>query len=154
MQYILQLECQPTFHQFVWLLKYNLYACYPIFSFSNTKKMLWYRGSSSLNQRCWTDAYSLFFFPLKLKFQIIASLFPFSKSVVFDDYGALFDWWEQIKGDSPEKVEYFGMKNLINAVKGSVGLRNGKLLFGFEGTLFSRWKVYIWNHAAAFEQVF
>ena len=46
------------------------------------------------------------------------------------------------------------MKNLINAVKGSVGLRNGKLLFGFEGTLFSRWKLYIWNHAAAFEQVF
>ncbi|KAK4589526.1 hypothetical protein RGQ29_020200 [Quercus rubra] len=38
----------------------------------------------------------------------------------------------EIKGDSPEKVEYIGMKNLINAVKGSVGLRNGKLLFGFE----------------------
>lgn len=74
--------------------------------------------------------------------------------MVFDNYGALFDWWEQIKGDSPEKVEYIGMKNLINAVKGSVGLRNGKLLFGFEGTLFSRWKLYIWNHAAAFEQVF
>ncbi|PON80624.1 Hopanoid-associated sugar epimerase [Parasponia andersonii] len=38
----------------------------------------------------------------------------------------------EIKGDSPEKVEYIGMKNLINAVKGSVGLRNGKLIFGFE----------------------
>ncbi|KAL5547617.1 hypothetical protein UlMin_002848 [Ulmus minor] len=37
-----------------------------------------------------------------------------------------------IRGDSPEKVEYIGMKNLINAVKGSVGLRNGKLLFGLE----------------------
>ncbi len=46
------------------------------------------------------------------------------------------------------------MKNLINAVKGSVGLRNGKLLFGFEGTLFSRRKSLILNHAAAFEQVF
>lgn len=28
------------------------------------------------------------------------------------------------------------MKNLINAVKESVGLRNGKLIFGYEGTLF------------------
>ncbi|GMY37456.1 putative complex i intermediate-associated protein 30 [Fagus crenata] len=40
----------------------------------------------------------------------------------------------EIKGDSPEMVEYIGMKNLINAVKGSVGLRNGKLLFRFELT--------------------
>ncbi|XP_043688662.1 protein HIGH CHLOROPHYLL FLUORESCENCE PHENOTYPE 173, chloroplastic isoform X3 [Telopea speciosissima] len=40
-----------------------------------------------------------------------------------------------IKGDSPEMVEYVGMKNLINAVKTSVGLRNGKLLFGFEDKL-------------------
>ncbi|CAK9327530.1 unnamed protein product [Citrullus colocynthis] len=39
----------------------------------------------------------------------------------------------EIKGDSPELVEFIGMQNLINAVKGSVGLRNGKLLFGFEG---------------------
>ncbi|XP_059438174.1 protein HIGH CHLOROPHYLL FLUORESCENCE PHENOTYPE 173, chloroplastic-like isoform X2 [Corylus avellana] len=38
----------------------------------------------------------------------------------------------EIKGDSPEMVEYIGMKNLINAVKESVGLRKGKLLFGFE----------------------
>ncbi|XP_041025245.1 protein HIGH CHLOROPHYLL FLUORESCENCE PHENOTYPE 173, chloroplastic isoform X2 [Juglans microcarpa x Juglans regia] len=38
----------------------------------------------------------------------------------------------EIKGDSPEMVEYIGMKNLINAVKGSVGLQKGKLLFGFE----------------------
>jgi hypothetical protein len=35
-------------------------------------------------------------------------------------------------------VEYIGMKNLINAVKGSVGLRKGKLPFGFEGTPLSR----------------
>ncbi|GFZ06158.1 NAD(P)-binding Rossmann-fold superfamily protein [Actinidia rufa] len=41
--------------------------------------------------------------------------------------------YSQIKGDSPEMVEYIGMKNLINAVKGSIGLRSGKLLFGFEG---------------------
>ncbi|XP_043688659.1 protein HIGH CHLOROPHYLL FLUORESCENCE PHENOTYPE 173, chloroplastic isoform X1 [Telopea speciosissima] len=41
----------------------------------------------------------------------------------------------EIKGDSPEMVEYVGMKNLINAVKTSVGLRNGKLLFGFEDKL-------------------
>ncbi|KAH9797413.1 NAD(P)-binding Rossmann-fold superfamily protein [Citrus sinensis] len=40
--------------------------------------------------------------------------------------------YSQIKGDSPEMVEYLGMRNLINAVKGSVGLQNGKLLFGFE----------------------
>ncbi|KAJ4976107.1 hypothetical protein NE237_001213 [Protea cynaroides] len=41
----------------------------------------------------------------------------------------------EIKGDSPEMVEYVGMKNLINAVKTSVGLQNGKLLFGFEDKL-------------------
>ncbi|KAI4332508.1 hypothetical protein L6164_017412 [Bauhinia variegata] len=39
----------------------------------------------------------------------------------------------EIKGDSPEKVEYVGMKNLINAVKENVGIQRGKLLFGFEG---------------------
>ncbi|KAL6197290.1 hypothetical protein ACLB2K_032899 [Fragaria x ananassa] len=39
----------------------------------------------------------------------------------------------EIKGDSPEKVEYIGMKNLINALKQSVGLQNGKLLFGYDG---------------------
>lgn len=38
----------------------------------------------------------------------------------------------EIKGASPEMVEYVGMKNVINAVKEGVGLRNGKLLFGFE----------------------
>ncbi|KAF3774373.1 hypothetical protein EJ110_NYTH53203 [Nymphaea thermarum] len=38
----------------------------------------------------------------------------------------------EIKGDSPEKVEYDGMRNLINAVKHGVGYRNGKLIFGFE----------------------
>lgn len=31
-------------------------------------------------------------------------------------------------------VEYIGMKNLINVVKQSVGLRPGKVLFGFDGT--------------------
>ncbi|KAA8515062.1 hypothetical protein F0562_018150 [Nyssa sinensis] len=38
----------------------------------------------------------------------------------------------EIKGDSPEMVEYIGMKNLINAVKGSVGVQSGKLVYGFE----------------------
>ncbi|XP_015875400.3 protein HIGH CHLOROPHYLL FLUORESCENCE PHENOTYPE 173, chloroplastic isoform X1 [Ziziphus jujuba] len=38
----------------------------------------------------------------------------------------------EIKGDSPEKVEYIGMRNLLDAVKGSVGLRNGRLIFGFK----------------------
>lgn len=42
-------------------------------------------------------------------------------------------YWKQIKGDSPEKVEYIGMRNLIKAVKDNLGLRRGKLLFGFEG---------------------
>ncbi|XP_060971318.1 protein HIGH CHLOROPHYLL FLUORESCENCE PHENOTYPE 173, chloroplastic isoform X2 [Cannabis sativa] len=42
----------------------------------------------------------------------------------------------EIKGDSPEKVEYIGMKNLINAVKGSVAVRNGKLIFGFEDNIY------------------
>ncbi|PIN21436.1 putative dehydrogenase [Handroanthus impetiginosus] len=41
----------------------------------------------------------------------------------------------EIKGDSPEMVEFIGMKNLINAVKETVGLRSGKLVFGFEGNL-------------------
>ncbi|KAJ0977375.1 hypothetical protein J5N97_012849 [Dioscorea zingiberensis] len=39
----------------------------------------------------------------------------------------------EIKGDPPEKVEYIGMKNLINAVKNSTGQLDGKLLFGFKG---------------------
>ncbi|CAB78883.1 putative protein [Arabidopsis thaliana] len=38
--------------------------------------------------------------------------------------------YNQIKGDSPELVEYIGMKNLINAVRDGVGLENGKLIFG------------------------
>lgn len=42
----------------------------------------------------------------------------------------------EIKGDSPELVEYIGMKNLINAVKERVGLKEGKLLFGAEGNSF------------------
>ncbi|XP_051128664.1 protein HIGH CHLOROPHYLL FLUORESCENCE PHENOTYPE 173, chloroplastic [Andrographis paniculata] len=41
----------------------------------------------------------------------------------------------EIKGDSPEMVEFIGMKNMINAVKDTVGLESGKLLFGFEGNL-------------------
>ncbi|CAG7897923.1 unnamed protein product, partial [Brassica rapa] len=40
-----------------------------------------------------------------------------------------------IKGDSPELVEYTGMKNLINDVKDSVKLENGKLLFVGGGKL-------------------
>ncbi|XP_004233027.1 protein HIGH CHLOROPHYLL FLUORESCENCE PHENOTYPE 173, chloroplastic isoform X1 [Solanum lycopersicum] len=42
----------------------------------------------------------------------------------------------EIKGDSPEMVEYVGMKNLINAVKKNLGIRTGKLLFGYEGNSF------------------
>ncbi|CAI9260669.1 unnamed protein product [Lactuca saligna] len=38
----------------------------------------------------------------------------------------------EIKGDSPEMVEYIGMQNLIKALKDNVGLRSGKLVFGFE----------------------
>lgn len=41
----------------------------------------------------------------------------------------------EIKGDSPELVEYVGMKNLINAVREKVGLRDGKILFGFQGNV-------------------
>ncbi|KAG5562022.1 hypothetical protein RHGRI_004905 [Rhododendron griersonianum] len=41
--------------------------------------------------------------------------------------------YSQIKGDSPEMVEYIGMKILINAVKASVGVRSGKLIYGYEG---------------------
>jgi hypothetical protein len=33
-------------------------------------------------------------------------------------------------------VEYLGMQNLINAVKNSVGLTEGKLLFGGTGKSF------------------
>ncbi|KAG9448199.1 hypothetical protein H6P81_014327 [Aristolochia fimbriata] len=44
----------------------------------------------------------------------------------------------EIKGDSPEKVEYIGMRNLINAVRSSVGLRDGKLLYGLEGNSFTQ----------------
>ncbi|XP_042398454.1 protein HIGH CHLOROPHYLL FLUORESCENCE PHENOTYPE 173, chloroplastic-like [Zingiber officinale] len=41
----------------------------------------------------------------------------------------------EIKGDSPEKVEFIGMQNLIYAVKNSVGLKDGKLLFGSKGNI-------------------
>ncbi|KAF8642537.1 hypothetical protein HU200_067213 [Digitaria exilis] len=41
----------------------------------------------------------------------------------------------EIKGPSPEMVEYIGMQNLINAIKNSVGLNEGKLLFGLKGNL-------------------
>ncbi|KVI01024.1 Galactose-binding domain-like protein [Cynara cardunculus var. scolymus] len=37
----------------------------------------------------------------------------------------------EIKGASPEMVEYIGMQNLIKGLKDSVGLKNGKLVFGF-----------------------
>lgn len=42
----------------------------------------------------------------------------------------------QIKGDSPEMVEYIGLRNLIDAVKNGVGIRNGKMLFGLAGSKF------------------
>ncbi|OEL28107.1 hypothetical protein BAE44_0010876 [Dichanthelium oligosanthes] len=41
----------------------------------------------------------------------------------------------EIKGPSPEMVEYIGMQNLINAIKNCVGLSEGKLLFGLKGNL-------------------
>ncbi|KAI3982408.1 hypothetical protein MKX01_041246 [Papaver californicum] len=41
----------------------------------------------------------------------------------------------EIKGDSPEMVEYNGMKNLINALEKGVGHRNGKLIFGFQDSI-------------------
>jgi len=41
----------------------------------------------------------------------------------------------QIKGPSPEMVEYIGMQNLINAIKNSVGPSEGKLLFGLKGRM-------------------
>ncbi|KAI3936229.1 hypothetical protein MKW98_026409 [Papaver atlanticum] len=41
----------------------------------------------------------------------------------------------EIKGDSPEMVEYNGMKNLINAFQKGVGHRNGKLIFGFQDSI-------------------
>ncbi|CAN6272060.1 unnamed protein product [Urochloa humidicola] len=41
----------------------------------------------------------------------------------------------EIKGPSPEMVEYIGMQNLLNAIKNSVGLSEGKLLFGLKGNL-------------------
>ncbi|KAK3152579.1 hypothetical protein QOZ80_2BG0160930 [Eleusine coracana subsp. coracana] len=41
----------------------------------------------------------------------------------------------EIKGPSPELVEYIGMQNLINAIKNCVGLSEGKLLFGLKGNL-------------------
>ncbi|KZV23743.1 hypothetical protein F511_33751 [Dorcoceras hygrometricum] len=44
----------------------------------------------------------------------------------------------EIKGDSPEMVEFIGMKNLINVLKGTVGLCQGKLVFGFEDNSSSR----------------
>lgn len=47
------------------------------------------------------------------------------------------------------------MKNLINAVKESVGLQNGKLLFGYEGTLFYMVKPLIFIlYAVSFPVVF
>ncbi|KAJ6796394.1 Uncharacterized protein M6B38_218235 [Iris pallida] len=41
----------------------------------------------------------------------------------------------EIKGASPEMVEYVGMRNLLNAVRNCIGLRDGKLLFGLKGNL-------------------
>ncbi|KMZ70557.1 NADH:ubiquinone oxidoreductase complex I intermediate-associatedprotein 30 [Zostera marina] len=38
----------------------------------------------------------------------------------------------EIKGDSPEMVEYIGIQNLINVVKNSLGVGDGKVLFEAE----------------------
>ncbi|KAL5555753.1 hypothetical protein UlMin_037989 [Ulmus minor] len=59
-------------------------------------------------------------------------LFKAVANYIYNMQLLIFVFEPDIKGDSPEKVEYIGMKILINAVKGSVGLQNGKLLFGFE----------------------
>ena len=40
-----------------------------------------------------------------------------------------------MKGDSPESVEYNGMKNLIDALKDHVGLRDGKNLLSVTGMM-------------------
>ncbi|CAA6671485.1 unnamed protein product [Spirodela intermedia] len=39
----------------------------------------------------------------------------------------------EIKGDSPETVEYIGIKNLLAVLKSTVALRDGRVLFGFDG---------------------
>ncbi|KAL6888970.1 hypothetical protein ACP4OV_009996 [Aristida adscensionis] len=41
----------------------------------------------------------------------------------------------EIKGHSPEMVEHIGLKDLINAVKNSIGLSEGKLLFGLKNMM-------------------
>ena len=43
-----------------------------------------------------------------------------------------------MKGDSPESVEYNGMKNLIDALKDHVGLRDGKILLSVTGMMLLR----------------
>lgn len=48
----------------------------------------------------------------------------------------------EIKGPSPEMVEYLGMQNLLSAIKNSVGLSEGKLLFGFKGNLSGK---FVWG---------
>ncbi|KAJ7537836.1 hypothetical protein O6H91_11G023700 [Diphasiastrum complanatum] len=37
----------------------------------------------------------------------------------------------EIKGDTPETVEYYGLKNLIDAVKDHIGVREGRALLSF-----------------------
>ena len=57
----------------------------------------------------------------------------------------LYDWCKQIKGDSPEMVEYIGMQNLIKALEPRVGLKSGKLVFGFEGSSFFLFRVQFYQ---------
>ena len=43
-----------------------------------------------------------------------------------------------MKGDSPESVEYNGMKNLIDVLMDRVGLRDGKNLLSVTGMMLLR----------------
>lgn len=40
-----------------------------------------------------------------------------------------------MKGDPPERVEYIGMKNLVDVLKDHVGLRDGKILLNVAGMM-------------------
>lgn len=101
-------------------LKLNLSYALPNIS-------IFFRASSFLNQRWEPMSYVVLWI----------TAFPFWHAYILVERWVVVNWQEQIKGDSPELVEYIGMRNLISAVKGSVGLKEGKLLFGSEGTSLS-----------------
>ncbi|XP_024316191.1 uncharacterized protein LOC100826457 isoform X2 [Brachypodium distachyon] len=61
---------------------------------------------------------------------------------LFVSFHGIICFANQIKGPSPEMVEYIGMQNLISAVKNSIGLSEGKLLFGFKGNLSGK---FVWG---------